>query len=78
MEQSGTKTTKKSWVRHTKLAFRKRWVQVCIVLFFWLVAMVATATAFAPKPIPKGDTSQFLFMHCDNCQMELTLRQETA
>ena len=69
---------KKNWVRHVKLAIRKRWVQLCLVLVAWLLAGAVTVGLLAPKPIEKTDkdTGRFQFLHCDQCRMELPYNAE--
>jgi hypothetical protein len=71
-------TKKKTWVRHVKLAIQKRWVQLCIVLLLWLFAMLLTTLILKPKTIAKEDTSQFKFVRCDVCKMELPYQPEIA
>jgi hypothetical protein len=71
-------TKKKSWVRHVKLAIQKRWVQLCIVLLLWLLIMPVTVLLLKPKTIAKGDTSQFQFVCCDVCKIELPYNPDIA
>jgi phage FluMu protein Com len=80
MGQTVLNTTKKkrTWVQHVKLAIRKRWVQLCILLLFWLLVMTVTTLVLKPKSIPKEDTSQYKFIRCDVCNLELPYSQETA
>jgi hypothetical protein len=80
MGRTAVNTTrkKKNWVRHLKLAIRKRWVQLCIALFFWLLVVLLTALLLKPKTIAKGDTSQFNFLRCDVCKMELPYNPDVA
>src|SRR5580704_4303503 len=71
-------TSKKNWKRHVKLAFRKRWVQLVIVLFIALLVMLVSFFLLKPKSVPKGDTSQFKFIRCDVCKLEMPYQAETA
>lgn len=71
-------TKKKSWVRHVKLAIRKRWVQLCIVSILWLFIMLLTTLILKPKTVAKEDTSQFKFIRCDVCKMEMPYNPELA
>ena len=73
-----TTQKKKNWVRHVRLAARKRWVQLGIGLLLWLLVGLLTTLVLKPKVIAKGDTSQFKFVRCDVCQMELPYSQDMA
>ncbi len=69
----------KSWGRHAQLAFRKRWVQVCLLGMIWLFTVLLTVAYMAPNSPAKGaakDTSGFRFLHCDVCKMELPYNKE--
>jgi hypothetical protein len=73
-----TTQKKKNWVRHVKLAAKKRWVQLCMALLLWLMVGLLTTLALKPKVIAKGDTSQFKFIRCDVCKMELPYSPDMA
>jgi hypothetical protein len=64
----------KRWKQRARRTFRRRWVQVSLVLLFWLMVMVVTVSRYGPKTPAKGaaqDTSKFKYVHCDNCKLEL-------
>jgi hypothetical protein len=71
-----TSAKNRTWVQHVRLAFRKRWVQVCLILLAWLLVGLLTVTWMAPKTIAKGDTSQYKYLHCDQCGMEIPYNKE--
>jgi hypothetical protein len=54
-----------------KRAFRRRWVQVCIVLLVWLLALGVSFNRLSPKP--NKDPAKLQYMHCDNeaCRFEI-------
>ena len=68
MGQTATKK-KKNWVQHAKLAFRKRWVQVGIIVLIWILAGLMTVSVLGPKPVK--DKSKYKFLHCDVCGTEM-------
>lgn len=69
-----TKTTR---LRTVKRTFRKRWVWVCLVCLVWVITALLSYYRLAPKGSggaktgDQADTSNFKFMHCDQCQTEL-------
>ncbi|QJW99275.1 hypothetical protein [Frigoriglobus tundricola] len=70
------KTTR---IRTVKRVFRKRWIQVGLVLLVWLLTGSLLYARLAPKPVvrgEKGDTSKFKFLHCDQCNMELPYNKD--
>jgi uncharacterized protein YbaR (Trm112 family) len=71
-----TTPRKKSWARHAKLAFRKRWVQVLVVFLIYVLSGLLTVPLLGPKQIAKGDTSSFKFMHCPVCKLELPFNKD--
>lgn len=74
---------KASWPRRVLAAFRRRWVQVGLVVVTGGLAIGATSLALAPKDRKKPgtagadkDQAQFKFMHCDNCRLEIPYNPE--
>src|SRR5262245_14543392 len=67
------------WVGRVKRAFRRRWLQVCIVLVAWLLVIALSVRQYRPKEPPKAgtaDTTQYKYLHCDQCLMELPYNKE--
>lgn len=61
---------KKSWVHHTKLALRKRWVQVCLLVLVWGFAVALSWSSLAPKK-EKRNAADYKFLHCEQCKTEM-------
>jgi hypothetical protein len=75
---ANTTKKKKTRIRQLKLAIRKRWVQLCVMLLAGLLVMLLSVLILKPKVIPKEDTSQFKFMHCTVCSLELPYNKDIA
>ena len=74
---SATETRTRRW-RRAKRTIRRRWVQACLVLLFWLVVLGVSARVLGPKAPKAGDTSKLNYMHCDNeaCRFEIPYNKE--
>jgi Zn-finger nucleic acid-binding protein len=58
-----------------KRVLRARALWAGVVVLVWLIAVGLTVTHFGPKPRAKGDTSMYKFLHCDQCNLEMTYAQ---
>jgi hypothetical protein len=77
MGPTAEKTRRRSWVRHVRLAVRKRWVQLCLLLFAGLLTAGVTFALMAPKPADKAlDSERYKFIHCDQCKLEMPYNTE--
>jgi hypothetical protein len=57
-------------------AFRRRWVQVCLIALVWLLALGISFNRLGPKP--NKDPAKLQFMHCDNevCHFEIPYNKD--
>ncbi len=73
-----TQSPARPWYQKAARSFRKRWIQVVVILFSGLLALGLTDLILAPKESPgkAKDPSKYKYLHCNICKLEMSYSKE--